>query len=62
MGYYICDFGGGAFHELWIRDLYFSKNGGCDNGNGYNFKNNELSGGKSEFKIKELEIYKVIEE
>ena len=62
MGYYICDFGGGSFHELWISNLYFSNNSFCDNGNGYNFKNYELSGGKYEFKIKELEIYKVIEE
>jgi len=62
MGSFICDFGGGGFHELWIYDLYFSKDGFCDNGNGYNFKNYELSGGKREFKIKELEIYKVIEE
>ena len=57
----ICDFGGGGFHELWLHNNYFSKNGGCDNGNGYNFKNYELSGGKNIFKVKECEVYKVIE-
>ena len=62
MSNYICDFGGKNFRELWVNDQYFSNNGGCSNGNGFNFKNYELSGGKSSFKIKELEIYKVIEE
>ena len=62
MSNYICDFGGKNFHELWVNNQYFSNNGCCDNGKGYNFKNYELSGGKSSFKIKELEIYKVIEE
>ncbi len=62
MADYICDFGGKNFHELWVNNQYFSNNGCCDNGKGYNFKNYELSGGKSSFKIKELEIYKVIEE
>ena len=33
--------------------------GCCDNGKGYNFKNYEFSGGKREYKIKELEVYKV---
>lgn len=61
MGDYICDFGGENFHELWIRDNYFTSEGGCDNGKGYNFTNYELSGGKNTFKIKELEIYKVTE-
>jgi len=58
---YICDFGGDNFHELWIQDNYFSKGGNCDNGKGYNFKNYELSGGKNNFSIKEIEVYKVIE-
>ena len=62
LGDYICDFGGENFHELWIKNQYFSNGGGCDNGKGYNFKNYELSGGKNGFKIKEIEIYKVIEE
>ena len=57
----ICDFGGGNFHELWLQSNYFSKYGNCDNGNGYNFKNYELSGGKSKFNVKECEVYKVIE-
>ena len=61
MGGYICDFGGENFHELWINNNYFTSNGGCDNGKGYNFTNYELSGGKNYFKIKELEIYKVTE-
>ena len=61
MGDCICDFGGGNFHELWIHDNYFTSEGGCDNGKGYNFTNYELSGGKNYFKIKELEIYKVTE-
>lgn len=61
---YICDFGGDSsdnFHELWIENNYFSKGGHVDNGKGYNFTNYELSGGKNNFKIKELEVYKVIE-
>ena len=58
---YICDFGGSNFHELWLDSNYFSKSGWCDNGNGYNFKNYELSGGKSNYKVKECEVYKVIE-
>ena len=62
MSNYICDFGGKNFHELYLCNQYFSNNGKCDNGNGFNFKNYELSGGKSSFKIKEVEIYKVIEE
>ena len=57
----ICDFGGGCFHELWLHNNYFSQNGGCDNGNGFNFKNYELSGGKNKYKVKECEVYKVIE-
>ena len=56
---YICDFGGSSFHELWIKSNFLSGGGWCDNGQGYNFKNYELSGGKSSFKIKELEVYKV---
>ena len=56
---YICDFGGSGFHELWIFTDFSSRGGGCDNGKGYNFKNYELSGGKRDFKIKELEVYKV---
>ena len=58
---YICNFGDSSFHELWVSNNYFSNGGWCDNGAGYNFKNYELSGGKSEFKIKELEVYKVME-
>ena len=61
---YICDFGGDSsanFHELWIKNNYFSYGGNVDNGKGYNFTNYELSGGKQKFKIKELEVYKVIE-
>ena len=58
---YICDFGGSSFHELWLDSIYFSKSGWCDNGNGYNFKNYELSGGKRNYKVKECEVYKVIE-
>jgi hypothetical protein len=58
---FICDFGGNNFHELWLDSNYFSKSGWCDNGNGYNFKNYELSGGKNEYKVKECEVYKVIE-
>ncbi len=57
----ICDFGGCSFHELWLDSNYFSKSGYCDNGNGYNFKNYELSGGKRNYKVKECEVYKVIE-
>ena len=56
---YICYFGGSNFHELWIYTNFLSSKGYCDNGKGYNFKNYELSGGKSSFKIKELEVYKV---
>ena len=59
MGGFICDFGGDNFHELWIKNKYFSKPSCCDNGNGYNFINYELTGGKKNFNIKELEIYKV---
>ena len=61
---YICDFGGDSsayFHELWISNNYFSNGGWVANGKGYNFINYELSGGKKNFKIKELEVYKVIE-
>ena len=58
---YICDFGGDNFHELWLDSNYFSQYGNCDNGNGYNFKNYELSGGKQQFKVKECEVYKVME-
>ena len=60
----ICDFGGDSsanFHELCIHKNYFSYGGEVDNGKGYNFTNYELSGGKNSFKIKELEVYKVIE-
>ena len=49
-------FGGENFHELWIKNQYFSNGGYCDNGKGYNFKNYELSGGKNNLKIKEIEI------
>lgn len=59
MSEYICDFGGSSFHELWIKTNFFSAEGGCYNGKGYNFKNYELSGGKGKFKLKELEVYKV---
>ena len=59
MGGFICDFGGDNFHELWIKNKYFSNPSCCDNGFGYNFKNYELTGGKKNFNIKELEIYKV---
>ena len=58
---YVCDFGGGNFHELWLYNNYFSNSCRCDNGVGYNFKNYELSGGKNEYKVKECEVYKVIE-
>ena len=58
---YICDIGGDSFHELWLDNNYLSKYGWCDNGNGFNFKNYELSGGKKQFKVKEYEVYKVIE-
>ena len=61
---YICDFGGDQsenFHELWIENNFFSKNSYCDNGKGYNFKKYELSGGKSFFKVQELEVYRVEE-
>ena len=56
---YICDFGYSSFHELWIENNFLSKGGGCDNGDGYNFKNYELSGGKNNFNIKEIEIFKI---
>ncbi len=59
MGDYICDFGGSNFHELWVKNEYLSNSSYCDNGQGYNFKNYELTGGKQKFTIKELEIYKV---
>ena len=59
--YYICDFGCANFYELCLNNNYFSNGGGCDNGNGFNFKNYELSGGKNMFKVKECEVYKVIE-
>lgn len=61
MAEYICDFGGSNFHEIWVTNNYFSNSSYCDNGTGYNFKNYELSGGKSSFKVRELEVYKVIE-
>jgi len=61
MAGYICDFGGSNFHELWINDNFLSNGGHCDNGKGYNFTKYELTGGKSSFSIKELEIYKVDE-
>ena len=56
---FICDFGYSSFHELWIEDNFFSKGGKCDNGDGYNFKNYELSGGKNKYNIKEIEIFKI---
>ena len=59
MNCHIFEFGVRSFHEFWTETNFLSNGGGCDNGNGYNFKNYELSGGKSNFKIKELEIYKV---
>ncbi len=61
---HLCDFGGDSsanFHELWINNNYFFDGGGVNNGKGYNFTNFELSGGKNTLKIKELEVYKVIE-
>jgi hypothetical protein len=58
---YICDFGGNNFHELWIKNYYLSEISYCDNGQGYNFKNYELSGGKNSFKVQELEVYRVEE-
>ena len=61
---FICDFGGDSsanFHELCIHKNFFSYGGEVDNGKGYNFTNYELSVGKNSFKIKELEVYKVIE-
>ena len=58
---YICNFGDNSFYELWVCNNFLSEYGGCDNGKGYNFINYELTGGKSVFKIKELEVYKVIE-
>lgn len=59
---YICDFGGNNFHELWLANNYLSNKSNCDNGIGYNFKNYEISGGKSTFLVKELEVYKVEED
>ena len=61
MSKYICNFGGNNFHELWVKNYYFSENSYCDNGQGYNFKNYELSGGKNSFKVQELEVYRVEE-
>ena len=61
MSDYICDFGGESFHELYVYSSFFSSSSFCDNGKGYNFKNFELCGGKSAFKVKELEVYKVDE-
>lgn len=58
---FICDFGGNNFHELWIKNYYLAEISYCDNGEGYNFKNYELSGGKSSFKVQELEVYRVEE-
>lgn len=58
---YICYFGGTDFYELEIDDNFLLNGGCCGNGKGYNFKKYELSGGKSSFSIKELEIYKVEE-
>ena len=58
---YICNFGYSGFHELWILYNFLSKGGGCDNGDGYKFKKYELSGGKNNFKIKELEIFKILD-
>ena len=56
---YICDFGYSGFHELWIQNNFLSKGGCCDNGDGYKFKNYELSGGKNSFNIKDIEIFKI---
>ena len=58
---YICRFGANIFYELKINDNFLLNGGNCENGEGYNFKKYELSGGKSSFSIKELEIYKVDE-
>ena len=57
---YICDFGGSSFHEICLYDHFFTKNGFCDNGKGYNFANFEINGGESPFSVKEVEVYKVM--
>lgn len=57
---FICDFGETNSHELLIYSEYNFSGGACENGNGFNFKNYELTGGKSTFNVKELEVYKVI--
>ena len=62
MSNYICDFGGSSWHELCLYDHFFTKNGFCDNGKGYNFKNYEINGGESNFSVKEVEVYKVIQD
>ena len=58
---FICDFGEANSHELFICSNYHENGGFCENGKGFNFKNYELTGGKNEFKIKEIEVYKVID-
>ena len=59
---YILCFGGKNYYELAISKNYLqNQQSYCDNGDGFNFKNYELSGGKQSYKIEELEVYKVAE-
>ena len=58
---YICDFGTKDCYELSVNNNFLDKGGVCGGGKGYNFRDYKLTGGKSSYKIRELEVYKVSE-
>ena len=57
----LCHFGEINSHILGVYNNYFSGGGFCENNNGFNINNNELTGGFGNFKVKEIEVFKVID-
>lgn len=58
---YICNFGYTG-EELYLYDGFLSngpRDGSCNGGQGYNLKQYEISGGNSNYSVKEVEVYKV---
>ena len=49
-------------HDIDIHNTYFNKTSKCNSPSSYNvLKKNEFNGGKSDFMVKELEVYLVQE-
>ena len=57
----LCHFGEIDSHILGAYNNFFSGGGFCENNNGFKIENHELTGGFGNFKIKEIEVFKVID-